>query len=113
MSGIYDFLKDFGYDTWLNPRGNNARKFSIGDKTIVIRPAISRESSSGHFADIEKILVDFLVEASALNLMDDDEYYRLLDNVLMAGRIDIGALLNYARRRKLKTEGLVERIKSI
>lgn len=113
MSGIYDFLKDSGYEVWLNPRGNDALKFSIGEKTVVIRPAISRESSSGHFADIEKILVDILVEAAALNLMDEDEYYRILGNVLTAGRADIGTLFNYARRRKLKIGQVIKQLKSI
>jgi len=113
MSGIYDFLKDAGYDVWLNPRGNDARKFSIGEKTIVIRPVISRERSSGHFADIEKILVDLFVEASALNLMDEDECYRIFKSVFATGRIDIGALLNYSKRRKLKSEQFVKQLKSI
>lgn len=113
MSGVYDFLKDSGYDVWLNPRGNDARKFSIGEKTVVIRPAITRERSSGHAADIEKILVDLFVEASILNLMDEDEYYRVMGNVLASGRVDVGALLNYAQRRKLKAEELIERIESI
>lgn len=113
MSGIYDFSKDAGYEVWLNPRGDDAQKFSVGEKTLVIRPTISRERSSGHFADIEKILVDLFVEAAALNLLDEDEYYRILVNVLTSGRIDIGALLNYAKRRKLKTKGFIERIKSI
>jgi len=113
MGGVYDFLKDTGYDVWLNPRGNDARKFSIGEKTVVIRPTITRERSSGHVADIEKVLVDLLVEASDLKLMDEDEHSRILGNVIAAGRVDVGALLNYAKRRKLKTEGLIERIKFI
>lgn len=111
LAGVYDFLKDFGYDVWLNPRGNDARKFSIGEKTVVIRPVITRQRSSGHIADIEKILVDLLVEASDLKLMDEDEHSRILENVLAAGRVDVGALLNYAQRRKLKTKGMIERIK--
>ncbi len=113
MSGAHDFLKDSGYDVWLNPRGNDVRKFSIGEKTVVIRPTITRQRSSGHMADIEKILVDLLVEASGLKLMDEDEHSRILGNVLAAGRVDVGALLNYAKRRKLKTEELIERIKFI
>ena len=113
ISGIYDFLKDSSYDVWLNPRGNDVRKFSIGEKTVVIRPAISRESSSGHFANIEKVLVDLFVEAAALNLMDEDECCLILNGVFTVGRADIGTLLNYAKRRKLKTEELIKRIKSI
>jgi len=110
---VYDFLKDSGYDVWLNPRGNDARKFIIGEKTVVIRPTITRERSSNHAADIEKILVDLLVEVSNLRLMDEDEHSRILGNVLAAGRVDVGALLNYAQRRKLNTKGLIERIKFI
>ena len=113
MSGVFDFLKDSGYDVWLNPRGNDVRKFTIEEKTAVIRPVITRERSSGHLANIEKILVDLFVEASALNLIDEDEYYRILQNTLITGRIDIGALLNYAKRRKLNTERLIKSIKSI
>lgn len=113
MGGVFDFLKDLGYDAWLNPRGNDARKFTIGKKTVVVRPAITREPLSGHMADIEKILVDLLVEVSALNLMDEDEHSRVLGNVLAAGRVDVGALLNYAKRRKLKLEVLTKRVKSI
>ncbi len=110
---MYDFLKDSGYDVWLNPRGNDARKFIIGEKTVVIRPTITRERSSGHAADIEKTLVDLLVEASDLKLMDEDEHSRILGNILASGRVDVGALINYAKRRKLKTEGLIEQIKFI
>ncbi len=113
MNGIYEFLRDLGYNVWLNPRGNDMRKFTVEEKTVVIRSAITREPSSGHTADIEKILVDLLVEVSTLNLMDEDEYFRILENVLMSGRVDVGALLNYAKRRKLKAERLRERIKSI
>ncbi len=113
MSGMYDFLKDSGYDVWMNPRGEVARKFNIAERTVVIRPAISRESSSGHFANIEKLLVDLFVESTALNLMDSDEYFRIFGNVLESGRIDIGAMLNYAKRRKLKTEAFIKRIESI
>jgi hypothetical protein len=113
MGGVYDFLRDSGYDVWLNPRGNDARKFSVGEKTVVIRSTITREPLSGRVANIEKIVVDFFVEAAALNFVDEDEYYRTLGNVLTSGRIDIGALLNYAKRRKFKTKGLIERIKSI
>ncbi len=113
MNGIYDFLKDSGYDAWLNPRRKDSRIFSAAEKTVVIRPAISRERSRGHYADIEKALVDLFVEAAALNLLDEEEYYRILGSVITAGRVNIGALLNYARRRKLNAEHVVNRIKSI
>ncbi len=104
MASLYDFLKDEGYDTWLNPHGKDAERFSIGKKTVVIRPDVSREPVDGHLARIEKILVDLLVEARELKLMDTEEYYRLRSNVLESGRVDIATFLSYAKRRKLRAE---------
>jgi len=104
MASVYDFLKDAGYDAWLNPRGKDAGRFVIGKKTVVIRPSISREPVDGHVARIEKILVDLLVEARELKLMDVEECYRVRSNVLESGRVDIATLLSYAKRRKLRVE---------
>lgn len=104
MAGVYDFLKDKGYDVWLNPRGKEAERFALGKKTVVIRPGISREPVDGHIARMEKILVDLLVESRQLKLMDTEEYYRLRSNVLESGRVDIATLLSYAKRRKLRVE---------
>ena len=112
MSGIYDFLRDSGYDVWLNPRKNDIQKFSTGEKTVIIRPAISREKSKGHFANTEKIFIDLFVESSKLSILDKDEYYKILGNVLISGRFNIGSMLNYAKRRKLKIEKFIRIIKS-
>jgi len=113
MPGVSDFLKDSGYIVWLNPRGNDTDKFTIEAKTIVIRPAISREPTNGNFAGIEKVIVDIFVEADILNLMDEDECYRIFKNILEAGRVSMGTLLNYARRRKLKKDEFLNQLKSI
>lgn len=104
MGSAYDFLKDAGYDVWLNPRGKDAERFAVGKKTVVIRPNISREPADGHAARVEKILVDLLIEARDLRLMDIEEYYRLRSDVLGSGRVDIATLLSYAKRRKLRVE---------
>ena len=104
MGSVYDFLKDAGYDVWLNPRGKDAERFAVGKKTVVIRPNISREPVDGHAARVEKILADLLIEARDLMLMDMEEYYRLRSDVLGSGRVDIATLLSYAKRRKLRVE---------
>lgn len=104
MTSVYDFLKDAGYDAWLNPRGKDAGRFVIGKKTVVIRPSVSREPVDGHVARIEKILVDLLVEVRELKLMDAEEYYHVRFDVLESGRVDIATLLSYAKRRKLRVE---------
>ncbi|HOD13003.1 MAG TPA: hypothetical protein PKO44_07955 [Candidatus Omnitrophota bacterium] len=99
MSVVYDFLKDAGYDVWLNPRGKEAERFSVREQTIVLRPAISGQPAKGFFAPIEKIMVDLYLEIETLNVMSEYEIVR--SNILADGRIDVASLLSYARRRRV------------
>lgn len=102
MPVVYDFLKDSGYDVWLNPRGKEAERFSVRGGTVVLRPAISREPRNGYYATIEKIMVDLFIEGESLYLMS--EYDIVRKNILEDGRINIAALLAYAKRRKVPVE---------
>ena len=99
MPVVCDFIKDLGYDAWLNPRGKEAERFSVRENTVVFRPAISREPRSGYYATIEKIMVDLFIEGESLYLMS--EYDIVKKNILGDGRIDVAALLAYAKRRKV------------
>ena len=99
MPVLYDFLKDTGYDAWLNPRGKDADRFSVREQTIVLRPAISGQPLNGYFAPIEKLMVDLYLEINALSLMSEYELVR--SNILDDGRINVAALLSYARRRRV------------
>ncbi len=101
MTTLYEFLRDSGYDAWLNPRGKESRRFSVGEKTIVIRRNITEEPVQGHYAAIEKILVDLYAEAEDLNLMDRDEYQRMQQNAIESGRVEVATMIRYAKRRKL------------
>lgn len=104
MPVVYDFLKDAGYDVWLNPRGKEAERFSVRENTVVLRPAISREPRNGHYAPIEKIMVDLFIEGESLYLMS--EYDIVRKNILDDGRIDIAVLLAYAKRRKVSPKAV-------
>lgn len=102
MPVVYDFLKDAGHDVWLNPRGKEAERFSVRENTVVLRPAISREPRNGYYATIEKIMVDLFIEGESLYLMS--EYDIVRKNILEDGRIDVAALLAYAKRRKVPVD---------
>jgi hypothetical protein len=55
-------------------------------------------------APIEKALVDLLIEASKLQLMDTSEYQRILDNALGSGLMQLTVLLGYAETKRENIE---------
>ncbi len=100
---VYDFLRDIYPNTYLNPGQNEVRKnFVIQENTMILRPEISEEPREGHFARIEKILVDLYIEKDRLNLIDGWEYNQIFENITQQFRIDISKLSRYAYRRKVR-----------
>jgi hypothetical protein len=72
----------------------------VDEKTVVIRPSISKQpQGEGHVAPIEKILVDLVIEATTLKFMDESESRLIVENATAAGRVMIATLLGYAKRR--------------
>lgn len=105
MEPMGAFLESKGYKVWVNPHGKDIARFHVDiEKTVVIRPLISRVPVDGHFASFEKILVDLLVEIRQLPLMDESEYDAVLSNALTSGRVDIGTLVSYAKRRRVSID---------
>ena len=71
-----------------------------GEKTVVLRPAISKQPAAiDHAAPIEKALVDLMIEAAKLQLMDFGEAQRILDAVLRAGIIQLPVIIGYSEIR--------------
>ncbi len=104
MPDIFDYLRSI-YQAYLNPTQKEANKsFTAEEKTLVIRPSISRQPEHIHYATIEKILVDLLIEMRALWLMDDTEYSKIFNDVIFNNRIDISLLLKYSEIRKVRKE---------
>jgi tetratricopeptide (TPR) repeat protein len=111
MESVASALRDVGYTAFLNPTQQEAAKsFQIDERTVVVRPTITRSPVDGNFAAIEKILVDLYVESRALHLMELEEYRQLTSNLLRHERIAIGTLIKYAvDRRKLDLKDLFGR----
>ncbi len=110
LQSLKDFLSDSRYNVYLNPRKREAEKYvEFYEKTVILRPAISyREPKSNNWAKIEKILVDLFMETKKLNFMDMEEYKKIMSNIVLAYRINIAVMFNYAHQIKIK-----DRIKHI
>ncbi len=104
LPSVAEKLEDKGWKVFANPSSGEAeRRFRPGDKTVVLRPALSKQPAAvDGAAPIEKLLVDLVFESTRLRLMDESEAQRVITNVAKAGRIPVAALLGYARRREQK-----------
>jgi hypothetical protein len=101
MGPIAGVLRTKGYSVFINPGKADVEKhFRVDEKTVVIRPSISKEPlSEGHAAPIEKILVDLVWESKHLKFIDEFEAQEVANNATAAGRIQMASLLGYAKRR--------------
>lgn len=100
---LFNYVREHFENVYLNPRQDEVRKnFVIKDSTFVLRPSITEEPRKGHFATIEKILVDLYLEKDRMVLIDGSEYNRIFRNVVTASRINVSSMLRYATRREVK-----------
>jgi hypothetical protein len=104
MPSITGFLKEQGYQAYLDPKQKEADKyFDPSQNAVVIRTSLTREPVEGSFAAAEKILVDLFIEKDRLSLIDGAEYGRIFRNLVLAYRVNIARLLEYGERRKIRT----------
>lgn len=105
METVVEALRETGWTAYLHPTRLEATKsFRQSDKTVVVRPAVSRAPVDGKYATIEKILVDLCAEIAALRLLDAGEYQRLVVNLANSERISVATLAEYAKRRNLRVQ---------
>ncbi|NOZ04377.1 MAG: hypothetical protein GXO92_07215 [FCB group bacterium] len=103
LSTVRDYLLEEGFSVYMNPHATEVNKnFDIEKNPFVLRPRITEEPTDGHFATIEKILVDLFIEKDKLYLMDVWEYREIFRSVIGQFRVNMGALLRYSQRRKVK-----------
>lgn len=100
---VTGLLQERGYTVYPNPRQTEVEKYvASSDRRIIVRQLLTEEPVEGHFATIEKTLVDLYLEKDRLFLMDLAEFRRIFENIIFANRINMGRLLRYAQRRKVK-----------
>ena len=106
LSTLKDFLTENNYNVFLNPSKIEAEKFiELKTKTIVLRPFVSlRVSKENNSAKIEKIFVDLFMEIKKINLLDREEYIKIISNIIFDYRINVAEMLDYSHNRKTKDE---------
>jgi hypothetical protein len=106
LDTVADTLKSAGWDAWVNPGKADVERFvRPGEKTVVLRPSIFKQPEcKDHVAPIEKALVDLVIEASKLQLMDTSEVQRIIDNALGSVLMQLSVLFGYAETKREKIE---------
>jgi hypothetical protein len=69
---VWQHLRDTGWDAWLNPRGAEATRFAVRERTVVVRSESRKSPSKTPVAPIEKLLVELCFEARDLQIMGLD-----------------------------------------
>ncbi len=101
METVWEHLREAGWDAWLNPRGAEALRFAVRERTVVVRRESRKSPSSESLAPIEKLLVDLCFEARDLRLMAAADFHAMLANLAGMHRIPMATMLDYAAERKL------------
>lgn len=107
VASVSEHLRDAGWDVWLNPRGVEAGRFTVRERTVVVRRERSRSLSKGRFTPIEELLVDLWLESRDLQFMSSSDYLSMLGNLAGTRRISIATMLSLAMARKLKIEDIL------
>ena len=100
---VAEFLQNQKHIVYPNPKQSEVDKYvAASDRRIIIRQLVTEEPVEGHYATIEKVLIDLYLEKDRLFLMDLAEFRRIFENIVLANRINMGRLFRYAGRRKVK-----------
>ena len=110
---VADFLIESGYNAYENPTKTEITKyFRIDNKTVLLLPSIYNQPvGNEHFAPIEKILIDFLMENRNFDITELSEAEKVFKNVLTSGRVNISALFSYSKRRKFNIADLINQLR--
>ena len=102
LRNTVEILNKMNYSVFENPtKAEILKLFKIDAKTVVMLPSISKQpENNGNYAPIEKILIDFLMENRNYKVMESSEAEKVVEKVLVSGRLNISVMLSYAERRK-------------
>ena len=107
METVWEHLRDEGWNAWLNPRGKEAERFAVRERTVMVRREPRKSPSKDSLAPIEKLLVDLYFEARDLRLMALSDFHAMLTNLAGNRRIEMASLISYATERKLPLDELL------
>ncbi len=96
---VYDFLISEGKHAYLDPKSSDLENFHQKKHTYIVRNSIPRQPCSDHFSTVEKLLVDLYRENENFNLMGEEEFQKIFENIAGKKRIKVSQLLSYAHER--------------
>lgn len=110
QDAVYDFLISQEKHAYLDPKSSDMENFYRKEFTYIVRSSIPRQPCSDHYATIEKLLVDLYRENENFNLMGEEEFKTIFENIAGNSRIRVSWLLSYAyeRNRRDVFEDLVQ-----
>ena len=108
IDSVADWLRSKGYHTYANPGKQEIQKsFSIEGNTVVVLPLTSESPHQDGFANIEKVMVDVLADASAFSIINVAEFSEGASTLMRKYRVDISILERYSNRRKTDISNLL------
>jgi len=106
LAPVAEVLREAGYAVHENPTGKAKEEFAVREKTVVVRRRVTGASDQAHYATPETLFVDLKLESERLGLMDQSEFQELIGSAVFHSRIEMGALKEYASRRKQSLDDL-------
>lgn len=100
----------------VNPLSKAAEEFSKRDTNIIVRPLRSSDlcgSVAGSYFQIENILVNLAVESESLNIMDQEEFRCVAENIVSSGRVNPGAMTTIIDKRQLENSGYIQKMNQL
>ena len=108
IDSVAEGLRSKGYFVYANPgKLEIQRSFSIEENTVVVLPLTSESPHQDGFADIEKVMVDVLADASAFSIINVAEFSEGASTLMRKYRVDISMLDRYSIRRKTNISNLL------
>ena len=102
LNTIYEYLSEKGKTIYLNPTKKEKEKiYNFKMEILLLRPSITEEPKKKYYSKIEKILVDLYIEKFFLQILDEQEYQIVFENISSQFSLDIPKMLRYKLRRKL------------
>ncbi len=103
METVGDALSDAGHNVLVNPGKDEIEKFyGKTEHPVIIRASVTKEPAAiSGLSPPEKLLVDLLFENNKLQIMMPSEAEDVLQKAIQADRVNIAALLSYAKRRRV------------
>ncbi len=102
LEAVAEYLEAQSYLVHVKPGKADARKISLKDRTVILRPTLKLANNSfkGFRAPVEKVVVDLYFEIEKLGLIDRSEYQAILKNLFENKRVSASRLIYYIRQRE-------------